>query len=209
MRVPLALPLALLLGGALAACSQTPQPPLLSPIAQVTDFGYADRDLANDRIEVTYLGPSYRVSTWRNSRQEAVDRAKAQAEELATWRAAQVALAKGKPAFEIVDRHTSVEVDVRDYYDPYPFGWAPYGYGYYPYRWARAPFYSPWPVSGGYRDAHAQAEAKLTVQLLDKTKPGALDSQATADRLSQKYGPTAVPSEMPKSSGDAPAKQGT
>ena len=130
MRVPLVLSLAVALAGALAACSQAPRPPLMSPIAQVTDFGYSNRDLTNGRVEVTYLGPSYRVSTWRASRQEAVDKAKAQAEELATWRAAQVALAKGKPAFEVVDQHTDVEVDIRQYYDPYPYAWYPYPYYY-------------------------------------------------------------------------------
>jgi hypothetical protein len=204
MRVPF-LSLTIILAGALAACSQTPRPPLMSPIAQVTDFGYANRDLNDGRIEVTYLGPSYRVSTWRDSRQEAVDKAKAQAEELATWRAAQVALAKGKPAFEVVDRNTNIEVDVRDHYDPYPYPY-PYGY-YYPYRRARAPFYPIFPPLApysGYRDAYAQAEAKLTVQLLDKMKPGALNAQETADRLSKKYG-TANPENAPAPSTDAPS----
>lgn len=208
MRLRFALPLALLGAAALAACSQKPMPPLMSPISQVTDFGYSNRDLAGDRIEVVYLGPSYRVSTWRSSRQEAVDQAKAQAEELATWRAAQVALARSKPAFEVVDRHTNVQVDVRDYYDPYPMGWPGY-YGYYPYRWARAPYYPVWPGYTRNRDAHAQAEAKLTVQLLDKAKPGALDAKETVDRLSQKYGPAAVPSDAPTPGGDTPLKPGS
>jgi hypothetical protein len=178
----------------------------MSPISQVTDFGYSNRDLNNGRVEVNYLGPSYRVSTFRASRQEALDQAKAQAEDLATWRAAQVALAKGKPAFEVVDKHSNVEVDVRDYYDPYPSAWWPYGY--YPYRWARGPFY-PFPYYTRYRDAYAQAEVSLTVQLLDKMKPGALDAQETAARLSTKYGPAANPQTAPTTpSTDAP-KQGT
>ena len=208
MRAPFALPLGILLGGVLAACSQTPRPPLMSPIAQVVDYGYADRDLGNDRVEVTYLGPSYRVSTWRSSRQEAVDQARAQAEELATWRAAQVALARGKPAFDIVDRRSNVEVDIRQHYDPYPFGWAPYGYSHYPYYWARAPFYSPWPAFGSYRDAYAQAEAALTVRLLDEVQPGALDARETANRLTSKYGPPAgQPTPVPQGE-DALPKQG-
>jgi hypothetical protein len=169
-----------LLGG---CASEKPMPPLMSPISQVTDFGYSNRDLTGGRIEVVYLGPARRVSTWRSSRQEAVDHAKAEADELATWRAAQVALDRGKPAFEIVDKHTDVEVDVRDYYDPYPFGW-------YPYRWSRAPLYAPYPpYYTTYRDAYAQAQSKLTIQLLDKMQPGALDARETADRLSRKYGP--------------------
>jgi hypothetical protein len=195
----LSLPVLLaLLGG---CASEAPMPPLMSPISQVTDFGYSNRDLTSGRIEVVYLGPARRVSTWRASRQEAVDQAKAQAEELATWRAAQVALAKGKPAFEVVDKHTDVEVDVRDYYDPYPYGW-------YPYRWARSPFYAPYPpYYSSYRDAYAQAQSKLTVQLLDKMQPGALDARETADRLSRKYAPPPQPGAKPDA--QKPAKENT
>lgn len=192
--------------GLLGACSETPKAPLMSPVSQVTDFGYSNRDLAGNRIEVTYLGPARRVSTWRDSRREAVDEAKAQAEELATWRAAQVALDKGKPAFQIVDKHTDVEVDVRDYYDPYPSAWYPYPY---PYGWARGPFYPLYPrYYGNYRDAYAQAQSKLTVQLLDKMQPGAIDARETADRLSRKYGP---PPAKPGAQPDAhePAKDHT
>ncbi|MGE5146831.1 MAG: CC0125/CC1285 family lipoprotein [Candidatus Eiseniibacteriota bacterium] len=208
MRAPF-LPLTIVLAAALAACSQAPRPPLMSPISQVTDFGYANRDLTDGRIEVTYLGPSYRVSSWRDSRQAEVDKAKAQAEDLATWRAAQVALARGKPAFEIVDRNSNIEVDVRNYYDPYPY---PYPFGYYPYYYARDPFYPVFPVLpsySGYREARAQAEAKLTVQLLDKMKPGALNAQETADRLSQKYGPAANPANGTPPATDAAPKKGT
>jgi len=206
MRVLAALPIAILLGWPLSACTQTPRPPLMSPLAQVVDYGYADRDLGNDKVEVTYLGPSYRVSTSRSGRQQAVDQATQQAEELATWRAAQIALARGKPAFEVVDRHTGVEVDIRDHYDPYPF-WGPFGYPYYPYYWARAPFYSPWPAFGRYRDAYAQAEAKLTVKLLDEKKPGALDARETAERLSRKYGPPAGQTAPAPGSKDALPRQ--
>ena len=53
----------------------------------------------------------------------------------------------------------------------------------------------------------------MTVQLLDKMKPSALDAKETADRLSQKYG-TANPESAPAPSTDAPPtdvppKQGT
>jgi hypothetical protein len=203
MRATSVLSLTILLGALGACAAEKPKAPLMSPVSQVTDFGYSNRDLANNRIEVTYLGPSRRVSTWRASRQEAVDEAKAQAEELATWRAAQVALDKGKPAFQVVDKHTDVEVDVRDYYEPYPSAWYPYPY---PYGWARGPFYPLYPpYYGTYRDAYAQAQSKLTVQLLDKMQPGALDARETADRLGKKYSPPPAP----KPDAQKPAKENT
>jgi hypothetical protein len=202
MRVSFALSLTILLAGALAACAEKPRPPLMSPIAQVTDFGYADRDLSNGRVKVTYLGPSYRVSTSRESRQALVDQAKAQSEELALWRASQVALDKGKPAFEVVEKHTDLEVDIRHYYEPYPYTWYPYPY----YGWRR-PYYPLFPpYYGSYRDAYAQAQTDMTIQLLDKMKPGAIDARETADRLSRKYVPTPAQPTTPKTGTEQPSK---
>jgi hypothetical protein len=206
MRAPLVIALSVAAVG-LAGCAEAPRPPLMSPLAQAAEFGYSDQDLSGNRLEVTYLGPRRRVPLSHGEQATAVKAAQKQADDLALWRAAQVAQARGKPAFTVVNRHTDVEVTIRDRYDPYPWGWP----GYYPYSWWRDPFfYPPYPPYSAYRDAYAQAQAKLTVELLDKMKPGAHDAAATAAEMSAKYGAKAQPKPtQPKTTKPDAGKSGT
>src|SRR5579885_3354576 len=104
--------LATALVAALTACQTGPPPPLLSPLEQARRFGYTERDVGPDRVEVGYLEPRRRVAGFAPwPRDSDVQPAREQAFDLATWRVAELALARGKAGFRIVDR--KVEVDVQ------------------------------------------------------------------------------------------------
>lgn len=171
----------------LAGCADgpfAPPAPLMSPLAQVKDYGYAERDLPGGQIEVSYLGPVRRVPVGRADRAPALDRARGEAEELALWRAAQVVLARNAKAFEVVDRRADAETEVRERFQGYS------AYHYYVYRRGFG-YYSYFPYDPflyGRRDAYAQARAHLVVKPLDRMRPGAYDADATAARLKAKWG---------------------
>lgn len=178
------------LGLALGACSGglAPQPPLMTPLAETRTHGYAEKTLSGGRIEVSYLGPSRRVPVARAERAGHLERARREAEDLALWRAAQITIARKAPAFAILDRRIDVDIEVRRTDMGYPFG-GPFGsHGYHRYR-ARGYYpFSPYPFHGfGFRDAYAQARARLTIGLVKKSSPGARDALAVAAQMRQKY----------------------
>jgi len=176
--------------GALTACAgDAPAPrPLMAPLAEARSYGYSERSLPSGRIEVRYLGPARAVPTGGANRREHTERARAEAEDLALWRAAQVARLRGAAAFVVVDKRSDVEVEIRS---------SDYGYYGYPYAWYRRPHhgihrYRPYgygypPLGGGFRDAYAQARVRLTIALLAKPRSGAFDAAKTAERLKRKY----------------------
>lgn len=181
----------IVLGLTLGACSGVPppQPPLMTPLAQTRTHGYAEKTLSGGRIEVSYLGPSRRVPVTRAERALHLERARLEAEDLALWRAARIAIARKVPAFAILDRRIDVDVEIRRTDTVYPFG----GYGYHRYRGRGYYPFSPYPFhSYGFRDAYAQARARLTIGLVKKSTPGARDALAVAAQMRQKY-PTAGP----------------
>src|SRR5471030_2381859 len=86
----------LALCAALAACQGASRPPLLSPLDQARLYGYSERELAPDRISVTFTGPSHRVVSYVPEAPDAETRAaRAEATDLAIWRAAAIAQARG------------------------------------------------------------------------------------------------------------------
>lgn len=186
VAMPLKLPMFVALTGLLGACTGAPPPQLLlmTPLAETRTHGYAEKTLSGGRIEVSYLGPSRRVPVARAERAGHLEGARLEAEDLALWRAAQIAIARKAPAFAVLDRRIDVEIEVRRSDSVYPFG----GYGYYRYR-ARGHYpFSPYPFYGfGFRDAYAQARARLTVGFVKKSRPGARDALAVAAQMRQKY----------------------
>ena len=95
---------ALLCSLTLAACAGTapPRRPLMSPLSEARTFGYSERTVARDQVEVTYLGAARFVSLIRSDRRRDTAEARRQAEELALWRAAQVAMARKAEAFKVL-----------------------------------------------------------------------------------------------------------
>ncbi len=180
----------IVLGLTLGACSGVPppQPPLMTPLAQTRTHGYAEKTLSGGRIEVSYLGPSRRVPVARAERALHLERARLEAEDLALWRAARIAIARKAPAFAILDRRIDVDVEVRRTDMGYPFAGPFGGYGYHRYRGRGHYLFSPYPFHGfGFRDAYAQARARLTIGLVKKSTPGARDALAVAAQMRQKY----------------------
>lgn len=168
----------------LGACAGAPPPPLMTPLAETRTHGYAEKTLPGGRIEVSYLGPSRRVPVARAERAGHLEIARREAEDLALWRAAQIAIARKAPAFAVLDRRIDVDIEVRRTDGGYPFG----GYGYHRYRTRGYYSFAPYPFHGyGFRDAYAQARARLTVGFVKKSTPGARDALAVAAQMRQKY----------------------
>src|SRR5690606_23146247 len=94
---PLIVGLTLLLG----ACQSAPAPPLMSPIEATRSYGYAERQLAPDRWEVTYVGPIRNTSRFPGPREADEAAARAQVFDLMLWRAAQIAQHEGYHGFRV------------------------------------------------------------------------------------------------------------
>lgn len=180
----LKLPVFVALTGLLGACAGAPAPgpPLMTPLAETRTHGYAEKTLSRGRIEVSYLGPTRRVPVARAERAGHLEGARREAEDLALWRAAQIAIARKAPAFAVLDRRIDVDVEVRRIDGGYPFG----GALYHRYRTRGHYPFSPYPFFG-FRDAYAQARARLTVGFVKKSTPGARDALAVAAQMRQKY----------------------
>lgn len=144
------------------------------PLGQTGEFGYSDRDLGNDRIEVTYTGANIRVSASEGGDDSRVTAEEAKIRDLALWRAAQIADERGMAAMRIENETRDTDVEVTRQYVQrvapfaygYPFHWRRYGYCCGPSWFYDDPYYYQ-PV----RRAHAQAVITLTVQLLKQYDP--------------------------------------
>ena len=175
----------------LGACT-TPIPsrPAMAPVGQNGDFGYSERDIGPDRLEVTYRGAAIQVSV-RNPRGDGRVQAELdKAHDLALWRAAEVAKARGIAAIRIEQETRNSDIDVRSrpIYRPEPF-YGPFWPGYAPYGW-RGPYYD-----GGYYDEQRWATARAVVSMvvllspkLDSGDATLLPVGPTIDRLSKARG---------------------
>jgi hypothetical protein len=155
---------AALLATLVAACTAQPKPAMV-PLGQTGDFGYSERDLGADRIEVTYTGANIRVSSSRGKEDSRLVAEQAKTRDLAIWRAAQIADQRGMAAMKIENEARDTDVEVtREYVQNY--GWGRYGYWGRPSWFYDGPYYYQ-PV----RRAYGQAVTTLTVQLLKQHDP--------------------------------------
>lgn len=126
---------ALLAGVLLAACTTPVPKPAMVPLGQTGDFGYSERDLGGDRIEVTYTGASVRVPTDADRDDPRVKAELAKTHDLALWRAAQIADARGMAGLKIDNETRDTDIEVTQHLVPHssPLGYRPYWhpYGYY------------------------------------------------------------------------------
>ena len=164
---------AVFLATLVAACAAPPPKPAMVPLGQTGDFGYSERDLGPDRIEVTYTGSNLRVSSSQGKNDSRMVAERAKTRDLAIWRAAQIADQRGMAGMKIENEARDTDVEVtRDYvrhfgpYYPYAYGWRRYGYCCGPSWFYDDPFYYQ-PV----RRAYGQAVTTLTVQLLKQHDP--------------------------------------
>lgn len=183
--------LLILLG--VAACASEPPPPLMSPLAEARHYGYTEKPLGGSTWQVRYVGPQIPTSRNRAAREVDSDAVKAQARDLALWRAAQLTLDRGHPVFRVVDEEIETEVlTTRDYYS---------GYGYYPY-YHPYPFHGPfyWPGYYGYPrsfESYSQTTvrgvATLTIAMQETAGPDTVDAAATVERLRGAWPRAAAP----------------
>lgn len=166
---------ALFMAALVAACATPVPKPAMVPLGQTGDFGYSDRDVGQDRIEVTYTGSNIRVSSGQGKDDSRVKAEHAKIHDLALWRAAQIADQRGMAAMKIESETRDTDVQVTrsynygpyyPYYPYYPYHWRRYGYCCGPSWFYDDPFYYR-PVNR----ANAQSVTKLTVQLLKQYDP--------------------------------------
>ncbi len=174
----------LVLAGALAVAGCAPEAryPLYSPLELAESFGYAEQQLSETGYRVSYSAPIRRTYAYgREKRQQQAGERLALAYDLALWRAAELALANGYPAFEVSDRDNSVQVDIRNEY-----------YHHYPFFHHRHHFY-------GFYDRYAELAARVSIAVDFRAAPDGdrLDAEATLKRLRAKY---------PDAAGPAPAQ---
>ena len=182
-----------------AGCSSEPQPrlvPAMAALSATGDYGYSETALAPDLYEVTFVTPS--LSAHGDPEQDyGLIGERRRVYDLALWRAAQLAVDGGYPAFRIESESRDVDVTVVEPPGPPPFVSAPLrtisgppcrwdcgrpiGYWGDPYF---NPIYDQW-----YRRAHSsgRAAATLTAKLLPAPAAGAHDAAATAERLRRAY----------------------
>jgi hypothetical protein len=184
---------------ALAACS-TPRPPrpAMQPLAVAGDFGFSDRKIDDDTIEVIYRGAQISVNS-RDARNDTrLEAEKLKVRDLALLRAARLAQERGFSQFKVVNERLDSDTDVRSRprCHPSPFWGSYWGHpGYYGYR----NYYGwPGPAYDCYesRWAKGRAIATLTIDLLP---PGAAPDPAaepvadTITRLEKTYAGVTYP----------------
>lgn len=163
-----------LLAAALAGCAGGPPPELMVPKAEDANFGYTEKQLSDKSYEITYYGPEiYTELTVKVWLDQIVDAAKQTSRDLALWRAAQLASAKGHKAFVVTGESGLVQHYIvgRDY-ENVPV----------------APFTNTTIRRLEYWSAtYFRGQAKLTVEFADERPEGGYDAAATADTMKARY----------------------
>jgi hypothetical protein len=185
--------LPILLALLLAACV-TPEPPkpAMAPFGVNGDFGYVQRDLGDDKIEVTYRGASVKVAA-QNPRDDFRNRIEIdKAYDLALWRAAEIATERHKAGMRVENDSKNSDVDVQrhTYYRPDPFSdpfFDPYDDPYWPpFHRLNGPDFGPMYRFEEVQTARSRAEVMVTVRLYDTFDlkvDGMLATDATLARL--------------------------
>lgn len=152
-------------------------------------YGYAEERIGPILLRVIYYGPVRPLDPAGAARGPQLDRAANEAADLALWRAAQIALADGKPAFAVIERRADTETLRRPggwTYDPW---WPDYCYpAYGPYWGCRS-----WPPAYVPPAADGRARATLTVRLESRVTPRNVDAAAAIRRLERAYAAPAAP----------------
>jgi len=180
LRVPL------LVFPLLAGCAPVPVYPLYTSVQVAGSFGYAEQRIADARYTVTYTAPVQRTYAYGGARRDQdADRRVALAYDLALWRAAELALAHGYPAFRVAERNNDIQVDVRHdaYYDPFPDFGHHHRYGHFPRGY---PSYYP-----SY--AYLAAGVTLAVEFRRAGAGDTFDARATRERLRAHYAQATAP----------------
>lgn len=181
MRTSRRLPLAALL--LLAACATQPAQ-LYAPFGQLGGYGFTEEQLSETRLRVRYEAPTRTTyDAGRIERERQAGGRVALAYDMALLRAAELALARGFPAFSVTQRQNDVAVEIEP---DYPYFGDPFLF-HSPLRrrhFHRPGFYFPQSTVG--------AGVTLLVELKRASGDDAIDARATAARLRAKH-PAAFP----------------
>ena len=185
---------------AVAGCAGRPVPPPVPAMVALSangDYGYSETALAPDVYAVTFVSPS--LSAHGDPEQDyGLDGEKHRVAALARWRAAQLALEQGHPAFQVQSETSDADVTVVDPPGPPPYVLAPLRtISGPPCRWDcdrpigywGDPYFNP-VYDNWYRRGHTSGRvtARLTVKMLASPVAGAEDAAQTAERLRAAYG---------------------
>ena len=158
-----------------AGCASAPPQPAMVPIGETGEFGYRERDIGEDRIEVSYIGAAIRVSSHQLRNDSRVADEQAKVHDLALWRGAQIADQRGMAAMKIENEERETDVELtKQYIQPLaPFGYGPYRYHRYGYGYCCGPswFYDDDYYNQPVRRAYARAVSTLTIALLREHDP--------------------------------------
>jgi len=164
-----------------AACVTAPSAPLYSPISTARSHGFLEEQLSDSAYRITYVAPRVRTSPFSSETRDRDHSSQlALAYDFALWRAADLAVAAGYPAFQVTERTNNV--DYENYYDDFYYPYYPYGHHgnhrfFYPYR-----HYGPY---GSY--TLLKANVTLLVAFGRDPVPGAIDARAVIDRMASTY----------------------
>lgn len=174
--------LLLALAAAFAGCTAAPEYPLLSPLAATGQFGYAETARGDDRFSVVYVTPVRYADGAGAADPRDAEAARQLGYDMALWRAAQLASARGLAGFRVSDRQADVTVypDPLDLEPVPPPFWGPLSWRY------RDPF---WRVAGPWFPPRLLVTARVTleVELLRQPGPGDYDAAREIARLDHAY----------------------
>jgi len=167
------------------ACAKLPSRPLLSEWHGEYEFGYVDKRLDSTHVRVNYKTPFVRTTLNVRQRTEQASRIVDLSFDLALWRAAEIAVRDGFPAFRVSVRHSESAVDRRS-------------------AEISAPRFTLAHPLGGFRIVENSAatfrsawlQGSTTLDIALKLEKGAddIDARATIDRLYKKHaGANAAP----------------
>ena len=170
---------AVLIALVLAGCAQSPPVPLYSPQAAAGYFGYSEQPVAQNAVRVTFVTPAVRLSSPSFVESVRAERTTI-GYDLALWRAAELALAAGYPAFSVTDRQNDVDVNNYTYYSD---SWDPWGCPYY-YRgcFGRRGYGPP------DRWIDAAARVSFVARFEPTNTPNNYNAQFVIDQARAKYG---------------------
>ncbi len=158
------------------ACESGPVYPLYTPLEVAGSFGYAEQQLADTVYQVSYSAPIQWTRSYRRAaRQRRSERLVTLAYDLALWRAAELSLAGGFPAFEVAARENDIQFDVRydAFYDPFFYPDAFFGHGQFGHY--RAIYHD--------RFSELAVRVSLTVRLRPAATATSFDAARTLARL--------------------------
>jgi len=188
----------ILLAVALGACANPPPPALPAMVARSAngDYGYAETAGGPDLYTVTYVTPSL-PAPGDPANDYGLGGQKQRAYSLALWRAAQLAIEKGYPAFRVENESRDVNVTLTPPAAPPPYLTTPLRTALGPpCRWDCGnpigywddsyfnPRYDEWYIRSR---ASGRVVATLTVRLLPTMADGAQDAAATEKQLRATY----------------------